>query len=229
MGFFSTSNQTSINESGISSQYKPGLSAFALPQIDEAMQLAQQRARQPFNLQVGQVAFPTLSERGLFQPQERAFNDQLSALQQPFQQAVTQALGQISSNYANRGFVNPESVSAIAGSAAQNVAPQFAGLLSNIYGGVMNTAGQNVGSQLAFDQYQRQQLPFQIQSAEEQIRQQRMNAWRDQLALIPGFLGSSGSGSSSGPGLGYGMTTALFGGIGAGLGKAAGGGGGSDK
>ena len=163
-------------------------------------------------------SLPELNNLGLYQPQQNAFSE-----------AVKQALGQTSGNFAQRGFLRPENIQAIAGSAAQNVAPQFAGLLSNIYGGVMNTAGQNVGSQLAFDQYQRQQLPFQIQSAEEQIRQQRMNAWRDQLALIPGFLGSSGSGSSSGPGLGYGMTTALFGGIGAGLGKAAGGGGGSDK
>src|SRR3990167_8019036 len=62
---------------------------------------------------------PFLSERGLTQEQEAGFKT-------PFQQAVRQAVGQFSGNYANRGFNRPESVQAIAGSAASNVAPRLA-------------------------------------------------------------------------------------------------------
>ncbi len=89
---------------------------------------------------------PTLNGMGLLP-------EQAAGLQQPFQQAVQQSLGQFSSNYANRGFMRPENIQAIAGSAAQNVAPQFANLYANL-------AQQNVA--------QRTQAPL---ITEEQTRQ----------------------------------------------------------
>ena len=58
--------------------------------------------------------------------------EQAQALQNPFQQAVNQALGRFSSIGASRGFLRPENVNAIAGAAAQNVAPQFAPLISQM-------------------------------------------------------------------------------------------------
>lgn len=79
-----------------------------------------------------QPTLPGLSKFGLYQPQQAAWD-------QGFGQAVTQALSRLSGNFANRGFLNPENINAIAGSAAQNVAPQFAAM-------AIPTAGQNIVS-----------------------------------------------------------------------------------
>jgi len=79
-----------------------------------------QRAQSPVNYQT-----PQLDASGLQ-------SEQATALQQPFQQAVNQALGRFSSIGAQRGFLRPENVQAIAGAAAQNVAPQFAQLISGM-------------------------------------------------------------------------------------------------
>ena len=194
MGFFSSSSQQQNSNTGLDLFDKSSLSGWALPQIMAGVQRGKSYAETPFTLPT--MAFPTLSPRGLFAEQE-------SALASPFAEAVRQALGQASSNAATRGFLNTENIQAIAGSAAQNVAPRFAELFAN-------TAGQNVGAKTAFEQSQLQGLPMQL----EQIRQARLQQYLTGLGQIPGFLGSSGSSSSSGPGFGQGLTTSIIGAMG---------------
>lgn len=70
-------------------------------------------------------SLPALNPSGLYPAQNQAF-----------QQAVQQAVSGLSGNYAQRGMLRPEAIGAIAGSAAQNVAPQFAPLI-----------GQNIAAQ----------------------------------------------------------------------------------
>ena len=53
------------------------------------------------------------------------------AVSPAFSEAVSQAMNKMSGNFGARGFNTPRAVSAIAGSAAQNVAPQFAELFAN--------------------------------------------------------------------------------------------------
>lgn len=53
--------------------------------------------------------------------------DYVGAIRQPFEQAIRQGIGQFSADYARRGINRPENIEALVGSAAQNVAPQFAG------------------------------------------------------------------------------------------------------
>ena len=60
----------------------------------------------------------TLNAMGLMPQQEEGFR-----------RAVMTAMSGNSADYANRGFLRPENINAIAGSAAQNVMPQFAPLI----------------------------------------------------------------------------------------------------
>lgn len=119
---------------------------------------------------------PQLTSTGLLQEQE-------AGLKQPFEQAVAQAMSRASGNFANRGFLRPENIQAIAGSAAQNVAPSFANLYASL-------AGQNV--------QQRTQAPLVI---EDQTRQRFMD-FLQALGLTSSSLGgqstSVGRGESSG-------------------------------
>lgn len=62
---------------------------------------------------------PTLTATGLLPEQQNAFTE-----------AVNQAMSRVSGNFANRGFLRPENIQAIAGSAAQNVAPGFANIIA---------------------------------------------------------------------------------------------------
>jgi hypothetical protein len=101
-------------------------------------------------------ALPTLTSSGLYPQQQDAFST-----------AVQQALGQVSGSYAQRGFLRPENINAIAGSAAQNVMPQFMGLI-----------GQNI-------------------QAPELVMQQRMNQFMDFLKTVLGAPGGTGQGSAS--------------------------------
>ena len=68
------------------------------------------RTNAPVNYQT-----PQLTSSGLLPEQQGAFTE-----------AVNQAMSRASGNFANRGFLRPENIQAIAGSAAQNVAPAFA-------------------------------------------------------------------------------------------------------
>ena len=70
-------------------------------------------------------SLPSLTQTGLYPAQDQAFR-----------QAVQQAVSGLSGNYAQRGMLTPDAIGAIAGSAAQNVAPQFAPLI-----------GQNIQAQ----------------------------------------------------------------------------------
>lgn len=117
-----------------------------------------------------QYSTPLLSERGLTQEQEAAFKT-------PFQQAVGEAFSRVSGNYANRGFNRPEAIGAIAGSAAQNVAPRFAELFANL-------AAQNVG--------QRTQAPLVL----EDVQRSRINDFLAALGVNIEALGGTSSGQA---------------------------------
>lgn len=109
---------------------------------------------------------PGLTSTGLYEPQQNAFSE-----------AVRQALSQTSGNFAQRGFNRPENIQAIAGSAAQNVAPQFAPLI-----------GQNIQAQA--------QVPL----LQNQLDTARLTQLMNYLGLGANLLGGqsqSFSGSSS--------------------------------
>ena len=91
-----------------------------------------------------EYTLPSLSPRGLTTEQEAQAGLTEQSLRTPFQQAVEQALGRTSGNYAMRGFNRPENIQAIAGSAAQNVAPQFAQLFANLGSQYQGLGTQNV-------------------------------------------------------------------------------------
>ena len=124
---------------------------------------------------------PQLTATGLLPEQE-------AGLRQPFEQAVAQAMSRASGNFANRGFLRPENIQAIAGSAAQNVAPSFAQLMTTL-------AGQNVG--------QRTQAPL----VQEDILRQRFADFMNALGLTTTALGgeSTGFGRSESSGFNVGI------------------------
>ena len=111
---------------------------------------------------------PNLTATGLLPEQQNAFTE-----------AVNQAMSRASGNFANRGFLRPENIQAIAGSAAQNVAPSFANMIA-----------QNVG--------QRTQAPL----IQEDILRNRFNDLIQALGLGGTLLGgqslSQGKSSSMG-------------------------------
>lgn len=117
------------------------------------------------NAQPFQPITPTgLNSMGLYGGQQDAFAE-----------AVRQSLGQLSGNFANRGFNTPRAVGAIAGSAAQNVLPQFAPLM-----------GQQISTQ--------DQLRHQLSLAPEEVRRSR----NEQLVqFIQALSQALGPGSSS--------------------------------
>ena len=63
-------------------------------------------------------ALPELTSSGLYGEQQNAFTE-----------AIKQAMSRVGGNFAQRGFLRPENIQAVAGSAAQNVLPQFAPLI----------------------------------------------------------------------------------------------------
>ena len=102
-------------------------------------------------------AAPTLTASGLLPEQQNAFSE-----------AVNQAMSRVSGNFANRGFLRPENIQAIAGSAAQNVAPGFAPMIA-----------QNVA--------QRTQEPL----IREDITRNRFNDLLQALGIVPSALGGT--------------------------------------
>ena len=123
----------------------------------------QARTNAPLNYQT-----PQLTASGLLPEQQGAFTE-----------AVNQAMNRASGNFANRGFLRPENIQAIAGSAAQNVAPAFAPFIE-----------RNVA--------QRTQAPL----IQEDMLRQRFMDFLQALGLTSTSLGgqsqSFGSGQSSG-------------------------------
>jgi len=135
--------------------------------------------------QAFQSVTPTaLNAMGLYAGQQEGFNE-----------AVKQAVGRLSGSFANRGFLRPEAVGAIAGSAAQNVLPQFAPLI-----------GQQVAGQDIF----RQQLAL----APEQVRSQRQTELLNFLSALTQALGQQAS--SYGTSKSFGVAAAGGGGVGGG-------------
>lgn len=130
---------------------------------------------------------PTLDASGLQA-------EQANALQNPFQQAVNQALGRFSSIGASRGFLRPENVNAIAGAAAQNVAPQFAPLITGM-------ATQNL--------QQRTQAPL----IQEDLARQRFADLLQALGITGNLVGGSGTQASYGTQNSNWLGTALSGGV----------------
>lgn len=102
-----------------------------------------------------------LNEFGLYKGQQDAFGE-----------AVSQALGKLSGNFANRGFNTPRSINAIAGSAAQNVLPQFAPLM-----------GQQIGAQ---DQFRHQ-----LSLAPEEVRLKRQQQLTEFFQALSQALGQT--------------------------------------
>jgi hypothetical protein len=88
--------------------------------------------------------------------------------EQAFRTAVAQAMGSSSSDFARRGMLNPEHIGAIAGSAAQNVAPRFLELIG--------------GNAL---------VP-------EQVTQNRINQLMQLISTYPGLLGGMATQITSG-------------------------------
>ena len=110
---------------------------------------------------IGGFQFQPLNAQGLFPQQQSAF-----------EQAVRQATSQISGNYAGHGMLLPQHIGAIAGSAAQQVMPQFAPLI----GQQVTNAGV---------------LP-------EQVTQNQINQLLQLISTYPGLLGGAGTVISQG-------------------------------
>jgi hypothetical protein len=138
------------------------------------------------------TGLPALDSMGLYPGQTNAFA-----------QAIRQANSQFSGTAANRGMLSPENIGAIAGSAAQNVLPQFAPLISQNY------------------------------AQQEQLGQSRFGQLVNLLQTYPGLLGqqssSTSQGQAEGPGLGYQVLGSFAGGFGQALGSKVGAGGGAAK
>ena len=100
-----------------------------------------------------------------------------------FAEAVRQATSRLSGGFANRGFMTPRAIGAIAGSAAQNVLPQFAPLMGQQIGGENILRGEQLRSQ---DQFR---------FAAEQLRQQEFYNYLQSLIAAMG-------GTSTGVGAG---------------------------
>ena len=90
--------------------------------------------------------------------------------QQAFQSAVQQALGVSSADSALRGYLRPEHINAIAGSAAQNVMREWGPLI-----------GQNV---------------VQSTLTPEQVTQNRINQLLQLISTYPGLMGTQGAGTT---------------------------------
>ena len=165
-GGYQQSQSSSLNESG-GPLFTPG----SRLRYETSIPVAQAFTRglplaQGISEQQTPYTLPGLTSTGLYEPQQNAFSE-----------AVKQALGQTSGNFAQRGFLRPENIQAIAGSAAQQVAPQFAPLI-----------GQNIQQQA--------QVPL----LQQQLDTGRLTALMNYLGLGANLLGGqaqSFSGSSS--------------------------------
>ena len=166
-----------------------GAGQFAGTGFGEGGVLGDLRARTqaPAEYQTFNYQTPTLTPTGLYAEQE-------AALRTPFQQAVEQALGRTSGNYAMRGFNRPENIQAIAGSAAQNVAPQFANLYATL-------AGQNVAQRTQAPLIQEQQTQQRFLTQEDVTRQRftdLLNALGINVSALGGQATSLGTSKSMG-------------------------------
>ena len=110
----STSQGRSFGFAGLSPTDSAALSSALYGQItNNALPAISSAANAQINL-------PTLTERGLYPAQEAAAR-----------QAVQDSIAQMSSTASTRGQLAPENVSAVAGSAVQNVLPQLMPVISS--------------------------------------------------------------------------------------------------
>lgn len=174
-GFFDPSyqQQTQSSNSGLLPADRALISARSPGQLQQLWDQGQSAYGAPAGL-------PELTANGLYAPQENAFAS-----------AIQQANSQFSGTAAGRGQLSPMNIGSIAGSAVQNVLPQFAPLI-----------GQNVTNAL--------NMP-------EQIRQQRFAQLLALTGQYSGFLGNTSQGQSTGTGagLGYSLANTFAGGAGA--------------
>src|SRR3990167_2909561 len=107
-----------------------------------------------------------------------------------FAEAVRQATSRFSGGYANRGFMTPRTIGAIAGSAAQNVLPQFAPLMGQ------QISGENIlrGGQITgLDEFQ-QRLSLSQEDVESKRRQDYLNFMQTLIAALGGTSTAFGAG-----------------------------------
>lgn len=158
-GLFAPQQQSS----GLTPADRQRFSAYLGDSTPQRMTTLWETAQRPYQLPLGmpEVDEPT----GLLKPQRAAFDE-----------AVKQAFSRASGASALAGQLRPDNLSAVAGSAVQNVLPQFAPLIQEV------------------SQYRQglSQVP-------ETVFQQRMQQYLASLNAAPGLLGSQGTGA----GLGY--------------------------
>ncbi len=135
-----------------------------------AKYLQQALSGNPYSQITGAQPTMNLNALGLTQGQQGGFD-----------QAVRQAMSQLSGGGAQRGFLNPEYAPALAASAAKQVMPQFAPLMSQNLADQFN---QNMGNQ-------------QLQA---NLATTRMNQG---LNLLPNFRTQDQTSTQRGPGVGY--------------------------
>lgn len=164
--------------SGLEGADRRNFSRYIAGNVPGQMSDLWSRATKPYELPLG---MPSIDEStGLLTPQRTAFD-----------QAIKQAFSGASGTSAMRGQLRPENFSAVAGSAAQNVMPQFAPLIQDV------------------SQYRNQ-----LAQVPETVFQQRMQQYLSALQTAPGLLGAQGTGA----GLGYNVASAFAGGYGQGAG-----------
>lgn len=151
----------------IPGQYLP--SPYALP-----------HARLPYT----PISPTPLNAMGLYEGQAQAFSE-----------AVRQALGRLSGNFADRGFNTPRAVQAIAGSAAQNVLPQFAPLIGQQVAG-RDELLRHLSLTPAALAGQENVQDIQAQQVAAQRKQQYLDFIQQMIAALGGR--SAGAGSSFG-------------------------------
>lgn len=124
-----------------------------------------------------------LTANGLTNAQNAAFNT-----------LGKQMFGDVSSNYASRGFLSPDNISGVIGSSLQQVAPQLMGQI------------------------------YQNQMGNQSVMSDRFAALNSLLNSGQGLLGSytHSAGNTTSGGLGYGLLSSAGGGAGAGAGQALG-------
>ena len=123
-----------------------------------------------------QYQLPELSARGLYAPQETAYNE-------AFRQAVSDVFGRTSGRYAQAGFNNPEAIGAIAGDVSKQVAPQMLAQL-------LPMAQQNILARL--------QVPH-------ALTMQDFATYIDYLRTLMGVPGGTGQGTASASGFNMGL------------------------
>lgn len=144
--------------------------------------------------------YPTLDAMGLFPGQRSGFDE-----------AVKQSSSLFSGNLAARGFLSPENVGAIAGSAAQHVMPTFAPLIGTNLNN-QATFTQNTGAQNQADLLAASAGGFNASLSPENVRVVRNKQLQDYINGLTGALGgqnvTAATGNTLFPSFGQSLGTA---------------------